>query len=306
MDKCKIVEDLIPGFCDGILNEESKKFVEDHIKECKNCENKVNAYKKLNTEENINTEQINYFKKLNRRNNIKVIVGIIIIILVFLLGNYIYNFAIMYKYKKNFENISSADNYYFERRENTEDSVGIVKVWKKGDKIKREEGRYDNTDQYHINRIVYETIGSSERVEIDENNKTISYIVSKNATSNRVLDGLYPNLGVPLGMQGNIFFQLGTPFYGKVEGTSRQGSNREYYVIKYGEITLYVHKDTLIPWETIGETTEKSFYPNSNEVVKSEYTRRNYYIYNENAVTDQDLNLPNLDGYETVYENVEF
>lgn len=306
MDKCKIVEDLIPGFCDGILNDESRKFVEEHIKECKNCADKIEEYKKINTDENINKEQINYFKKINRRNNVKVALGIIIIILVFLLGNYIYNFTIMYRYKKNYEEISRADNYYFERRENAENSVGVVKVWKKGNKIKREEGLYDDTDQYHLNRIVYETIGSNERIEIDEDDKSATYVTSKLTTSERVLDGLYPNLGVPLSMKSNIFFQLGTPFYGKVEGTSRNGSNREYYIIQYGVITLYVHKDTMIPWQTVGETSEKSFYPNSNDVVKSEFIRKNYYIYNANTVSDEDVNVPNLDGYEKSYKDVEF
>lgn len=307
MDKCKIVEDLIPGFCDGILNDESRKFVEEHIKECKNCADKIEEYKKINTDENINKEQINYFKKINRRNNVKVALGIIIIILVFLLGNYIYNFTIMYRYKKNYEEISRADNYYFERRENSNYGVSVVKIWKNGNKVKKEEGMYENSDdKYHLNRITYETIGSNERIEINENEKSATYITSKLETSDKILDGLYPNLGVPLGMKGNILFQLGTPFYGKVEGTSRNGSNREYYIIQYGETTLYVHKDTMIPWQTTGETSGKSFYPDSNEVVKNEYVSKNYYIYNANTVSDEDVNVPNLDGYEKSYKDVDF
>lgn len=307
MNKCKIVEDLIPGYCDGILNDESKIFVEEHIKECTKCLEKIEEYKKIDTEENVNKEQINYFKKINRKNNIKVVLGIVIIILIVLLGNYIYNFAIMYKYKKNYEEISNADNYYFERRESSDYGVSIIKVWKKGDKVKKEEGVYSNADdKYHLNRITYETIGSNESLEIEENTKTATYITSKNIKTNNALDGLYSSLGVPLSMNGNILFHLGTPFYGKVEGTSRKGSNREYYIIQYGETTLYVHKDTFIPWKTMGETSGKSFYPDGNDVVKSEFIGTNYYIYNSNTVSDEDVNIPNLDKYKKVEEEREF
>lgn len=307
MNKCKIVEDLIPGYCDNILNDESKNFVEEHIRDCKKCSSKIEEYKKIETEENINTEQINYFKKINRKNNIKVVLGVVIIILIAMLGNYLYNFTIMYNYKKNYEQISNADNYYFERRENTNYGVSIIKVWKKGDKLKTEEGIYENTDDnYHLYKTKYETIGSNESVEIDENEKKVTYVTNKRITLNNPLDGVYPNLGVPLDMNGNILFQLGTPFYGKVEGTSRNGSNREYYIIRYGETTLYVHKDTFIPWKTMGETSGKSFYPNSNDVVKSEFIGTNYYIYNANTVTDEDVSIPNLDEYEKVDEEMEF
>ena len=56
----------------------------------------------------------------------------------------------------------------------------------------------------------------------------------------------------------------------------------------------------------MGETRGKSFYPNSNDVVKSEFIGTNYYIYNANTVTDEDVSIPNLDEYEKVDEEMEF
>ena len=37
MMKCEIIRDLIPLYLDDVCSEESKKLVEDHLSECKEC-----------------------------------------------------------------------------------------------------------------------------------------------------------------------------------------------------------------------------------------------------------------------------
>ena len=39
MKNCNIVKDLIPLYKENLLSEESKTFVEDHLKSCPECEN---------------------------------------------------------------------------------------------------------------------------------------------------------------------------------------------------------------------------------------------------------------------------
>lgn len=32
---CKVIQDLLPSYIDGIVSEDSKKLIEDHLTECK-------------------------------------------------------------------------------------------------------------------------------------------------------------------------------------------------------------------------------------------------------------------------------
>lgn len=62
--ECKIVQDLLPNYIDGLLNNESKEYVEKHLEECKECTNIL-----TNMKENIKTNdtkiekrEVNYLK----------------------------------------------------------------------------------------------------------------------------------------------------------------------------------------------------------------------------------------------------
>ena len=38
MDKnCKLIRDLLPSYLDHVTSEDTSKFVEEHLKECKEC-----------------------------------------------------------------------------------------------------------------------------------------------------------------------------------------------------------------------------------------------------------------------------
>lgn len=84
--KCEIVQDLLFGYKDNTLHNESKKLVEEHLKTCENC-NKI--FQDLKEEENnISSEkkEIDYLKKvrknINKKNKLLIMVGIILIIVV--------------------------------------------------------------------------------------------------------------------------------------------------------------------------------------------------------------------------------
>ena len=36
---CKIVQDLLPNYIENLTNEETKNFIEEHLKECNECKN---------------------------------------------------------------------------------------------------------------------------------------------------------------------------------------------------------------------------------------------------------------------------
>ena len=54
--ECQIVQDLLLGYVDDILNEESKKIVEKHLAECEICQERLREIK-LDIKENENNEK---------------------------------------------------------------------------------------------------------------------------------------------------------------------------------------------------------------------------------------------------------
>ena len=83
--ECKIVQDLLLGYVDNVLNEESKNLVEKHLAECSICRNKLEEIKS-DIKENDNTQkkEIDYLKKIRRNSIIKsIIIAISIIIATF-------------------------------------------------------------------------------------------------------------------------------------------------------------------------------------------------------------------------------
>lgn len=86
--ECEIVQDLLIGYSDGTLRESSKEFVENHIKECEECKKILEEIK--NEDENSNNDfEIDYLKKINKKNakkNICIIVLVILAIIAVLLN----------------------------------------------------------------------------------------------------------------------------------------------------------------------------------------------------------------------------
>jgi len=68
---CKVIEDLLPLYIDEVCSDESKRLVEEHLKECDACSSKLNAQK---AEITVDSEEIEQnlkakdpFKKIKRK-----------------------------------------------------------------------------------------------------------------------------------------------------------------------------------------------------------------------------------------------
>ena len=65
--ECEIVQDLIFGYCDGILNPASKELVEKHLVKCEECKKvyeEIKKDKKMDDEDKI---EIDYLKRVNKK-----------------------------------------------------------------------------------------------------------------------------------------------------------------------------------------------------------------------------------------------
>ena len=65
--ECEIVQDLLIGYADDVLNPESKKLVEKHLAECEKCKKRLEEIQKdVDPDENCQQKQIDYFKKVKK------------------------------------------------------------------------------------------------------------------------------------------------------------------------------------------------------------------------------------------------
>jgi len=144
--ECELTQDLLLGYVDNLLNAESKKIVEKHLLECTQCQSKLNEIKSdIVKNESSQKKQIDYLKKIRRKNNIKAVllaIGIIFFIFVII---YLRKFIIVNDYMNKAEKSLSSENFYIETTQLvSSDTVVLTKEWYKDGKYKRETEIYSN------------------------------------------------------------------------------------------------------------------------------------------------------------------
>ena len=81
MDKkdCKIIQDLLPSYSDGITSQETNNYIEDHLKNCVECRDTLkNMNKEIELNENIEQkEELKYLRGFKNRRNIIVVLSIL-------------------------------------------------------------------------------------------------------------------------------------------------------------------------------------------------------------------------------------
>lgn len=84
---CKVIEDLLPLYIDGVCSEESKKMIKNHLGQCHDCKVMCKSLKKdINieqTEIDKNLESIKPFKKLKMKKNLSIVSTVVAVVLIF-------------------------------------------------------------------------------------------------------------------------------------------------------------------------------------------------------------------------------
>ena len=94
--ECEIVEDLLFGYVDRVLNGESEKLVESHLVECPQCQNKLTDIKTdKDYGENNTKKEIDYLKKIRIKNRVKSVLMALGILVIIFGGYYFRKFLII-------------------------------------------------------------------------------------------------------------------------------------------------------------------------------------------------------------------
>lgn len=109
---CKIVQDLLPNYIEKLTNEESNKFVEEHLESCKECKKVLENMKKDLDTNNTKSDkkEVNYIKKYNKKlRTLKIVLLIILTVFVIRTGR---NMIIISSMEDKADTHIKSNNYY--------------------------------------------------------------------------------------------------------------------------------------------------------------------------------------------------
>lgn len=304
--ECKIVEDLLFGYVDKTLNDESKKLVENHLKECIDCKEKLNEIledNKLN--EKMQQKEIDYLRKVRTKSRVKSILIAIGLIVIILILAYLIKFIKISNIMGKAEKSLKSQNYYCEKQESAgENSASVSKTYYKDGKYKITREIYSD-DGKELISAEYGEVGSDEKKIVNEKEKTVTIYkgdISKilNKEENIKFDRF------SLEERKSIYANLGKTFLMSITSDSYD-SNKEYYILrdkfdKRNSWEVWLDKETGLVIREINRGGSRS-YITGTEIVKRESDAIEKYKYDFGIVSDDDVKVPDFSEYKIEYQN---
>lgn len=96
--ECSIAQDLLLNYVDSVLNQDSKEFVEGHLKTCQKCQEKLNDIRKdIEGCKESEEKEIDYLKsvkkKISKKNKFIIIIGLLLFIIIIINVLVFWNFS---------------------------------------------------------------------------------------------------------------------------------------------------------------------------------------------------------------------
>lgn len=305
--ECEIVQDLLLGYVDGVLKEESKKLVEKHLLTCKECQKKLNEIKKdMQENENNQKKEIDYLKKIRRKSRIKSILIAIGIILILCFVLYLYKFVIVNSFISKAEKTLKTNNLYKETIQMMGDNqTSVTKTYYKDGKYKSVWEMYSDNG-VEVYNIQYASVDAEERIVINEKEKKVTKETGKFTKMMNQEENLK---SAPFVQNRNsLLLKLGTAFYMSIT-TDNYKIGREYYVLRNQfepnqRWEIWIDKETGLPLKEVNkEGVETRFI--GTDIVKEVRDNTQEYQYEFGIVTDEDVEIPDLSGYQIEYVNTD-
>ena len=306
--ECEIVQDLLLGYVDETLNKESKRLVEKHLIECENCSERLKEIREdIKENQNNQKKEIDYLKKIRRKSKIKSVLIAIGVILLVILILYMNKFMKINSIMSNANKTVKSQNYYSERQEMLGNGeVAIGKLYYKDGKYKNVNEIYSD-EETKIQSIIYGEVGTDERIEINEENKT--KIIRKGEIS-KIFNTEENIKCYRFGEQerNSLIANLGKAYIMSID-TDTYDVGKEYYILRNQfeqdqRWEVWIDKETGLVIREIQRDGEKRFITGT-DIVKEVRDCTTIYKYELNIVKDEDVTVPEDSTYKIEYINEE-
>lgn len=269
---CKIVQDLLPNYIESLTNEETNKFIDEHLKECNECQKIFENMKKdfkVNTTKR-DEREVKYIKKYSKKMKLlkTILLFIVVIYVVVITRRTIIMTSLSGKANEN----QAYDNYYARLYSYQGDTLTITESYNKGKDYLTTLTRMVKGNE--IQKITYYKKGN-EQFAVTEAGGKKTMLDSKKMLGGNIAPVTY----VSDGFFANLQYALITG----IESTYCNG--KECYVIKGSSYERYIDKETGFAVRDI-EKSNKEINRQTGMVVD--------YDYKFNIVTDSDIIRPDI------------
>lgn len=290
MKDCKIIRDLLPSYIDGLTDEVTNQFIEEHLNNCEQCKKILEDMQKIIGGDVTlkDSKEVKYIKKFNKK--MKILKIILLAILLMFVLSYARKMRIVVSLNNKISEYTSSTNYYIKSVSYEKDGLAIIENYKKEEKYIRrvktfsEFSKSITTDFYNG-----ETINTYSEFEIDEGNG-----YRKTVKINSLDNPLVPAIPNSIDIKHTIAF-WGIPLFSTI--TSEQCNGIDCYRIviyslgdKSGAI-YYIDKETGLTIRVIGESTTFNADGTQYDIITD-------FQYEFDVVTDEDFIEPDKGEYE--------
>lgn len=301
---CKIVQDLLPNYIEKLTNEETNNYIEEHLKQCENCQKVLDNMQKdfdLDTDKR-DKREVKYIKKFSYKVNIlKFTLLVILLAFIIVTGR---KMIIISELSNKAEKLMSATNYYYCNSSFDKNNYFKIETYISGDNKKIRYTTFSVNSEWNRETIISTKEGKSEEGKdiynfaqySEKTSGKKAVFIEKNEDTVHV-NGFIRNVF----STENLWELFKSACKASIKTTTFDG--KECYYISNFKTTLtaddisngmYVDKETgllvcIMPYDTISENTNKLERVSSQE-----------YVYEFNTVTEEDFIQPNADEYEIV------
>lgn len=320
-ESCEIIRDLLPLYAEDVCSTESKKMVENHLKDCNECNKILETIKKDEKNKNsVEKEAMTGFYNKIKKSKIKaVVISLIVFIIVVLLIKYIYSCILFNNIINKAHKYSDIDNMFIQKMENSlNDEVYVTKKYYKDGKFKEVCQTYtkDNVTTIYTKYILAD---SDEVITVYPDNRAT---IEKELP---IMNREFMLKSIPFVYNDNIRFRAITPIFLSMKSKNFKvgaysNENKQCYVLQDRfdigtNWEIWLDKETGLPIKEININGIKSYYSNNEEKnidenKIQEYLNQNQdvlinstdliteYRYEFNTVTDKDVEIPDLSKYK--------
>ena len=83
-DECKLIQDLLPNYIEKLTSEETNTYIENHIKDCKDCTKILKDMGEEVTLDKIDEmKKVDYLKKIKFRNRTIIVILLAILLILY-------------------------------------------------------------------------------------------------------------------------------------------------------------------------------------------------------------------------------
>ena len=290
MKECKIIRDLFPSYIDGLTNEDTNHYIEEHLNNCEECKTVLEDMKKdikLDTTKK-DSREVKYIKKYNKK--MKILKIALLVILLIFMFRVTRNMIIIVSLDRKFNDYATSQNFYLKQILHSEDGTDIAEIYKKDNRNVR---KYRTTSET-INYVCTEYYNGQttntyyEIKYVDENiSKKMAYLNKKDETM--------PVIPNSITTDNPIDFII-TSLFSSI--TTENCNGKDCYRIAIKEPftsslipTYYIEKETGLTIRSLGTGARLKNDGERDDFISD-------YQYEFDVVTDEDFIEPDISEYE--------